>query len=100
MLLIYFAISVGHLFNRHRVAASVIAYVLISALANLIMNTIIIAMADTGVFEWMQDLLIKNGGSYPFTLFAFGAIIAMNLVYCAAYFFGTNYILSRKLNLE
>ena len=100
ILLVYFAIAVGHLFSRHRIAASVIAYVLISSVGSQVLGFVVRALAETELMEWFMDTMFLFGSSFKVTISVLAVMILINLIYCAVWFFGTNYILSRKLNLE
>ena len=96
-LYLYLAMSIGHLFNKHRVAWCVGAYIAIDALMSALLGNVLrltVRMEDVieGFFSGMSDW-----GAAHTTIWI---MIAGSAVVSAVYFAITNYILSRKLNLE
>lgn len=98
ILIIYTSIAVGHLSNRHKMLASFVAFI---------------------IFNIFNQIFIKFTGSWTINMVHYrniapddfqGNILTIQLVICAviifsgllfgAYFAVTNYILSRRLNLE
>ena len=96
ILSIYLSISVGQLpqFNKHRVAAGVIAFFIINMIITNIQNFISRFM-DTG----MQYTAISN--NITFTLTMHDTLLFMiNILIAIALFMGTDWILNKKLNIE
>lgn len=91
---LYLAMSVGHLFNKNRVAMSVIAFIVINTVVSTLLGRLLSPMMDA-----VSRLI--NGMSGPTSFHAaMWIVIAGELIFCALYFAGTAYILHRKLNLE
>ena len=98
---IYLSICLGHLAKNHRVAWSVGAYILI----NVVMSNLLVLCAP--LFEKIPEewfFYIDEFGSHFNDFWAvaglLGAAIAVTLLIAAGFFFGANYILKNKLNLE
>jgi len=91
---IYLALSIGHLFNKNRVAFSVVAFIALNVVMNVLLNIILPPLNNT-LFSAVEHM---NGPS----AFHSSMWIAMagELVVSAVYFAGTEYILRKKLNLE
>ena len=98
---LYLAMSIGHLFNKNRIAWSVVAFIVLNTIVNTLAG---ILLANS--FDMFQNLIgsISNAGGFQSTMWAIHAtlwiIMAGELVQAAAYFIGTEYILRKKLNLE
>jgi len=92
--MIYASISIGHLFNKHRILSSFGAFIVLNLITTAISSTIGIASSIAGktLFDNIQSLLTIH----LFLIFA----ILFNLVFFIVYFIITNYILKNKLNLE
>lgn len=86
---LYLAMSLGHLFNKSRVALSVVAFIAINA----VMTTLLSVLPDI-------SLHIAPGHSMSAYHQAVWLAIATELVISAVYFAGTEFILRKKLNLE
>lgn len=91
---LYLAMSVGHLFNKNRVAMSVIAFIAINTIVSTLTGTLLSPLFDT-LFDFMRGL----SGAASFHSVVWIAM-AGELILCALYFAGTEFILRRKLNLE
>ena len=92
---IYLCIAIGHLFQRHRTAAAIVAYVLLSSVKSQLLNALGRLFGNTGLLSW-----IYNSSAFASSAYALLFYIGIMLVSCVIYFAGTAYILSRKLNLE
>lgn len=99
ILIVYASIAIGHLFNRHKLLASFGAFIVLSTLSQIFYTLIALIHGSTyfptihvsaGDFISRQPLI--QG------LMVYGIISSVLL--CAAYFTITNYILSKRLNLE
>ena len=91
---LYLAMSIGHLFNKNRVAMSVIAFIAVNAVVSGLLGRIVAA-----VFEPVVHLIDGMEGAASFHA-AMWTVIAGEMVLSAAYFAGTEFILRKKLNLE
>jgi len=91
---LYLAMALGHLANRHRAAMSVIAYIGINILLSILMN--LLFHMDFHINIRLDDLL----GKYGVIHFALWLWIGLTLLLDAVYFFCTDYILRKNLNLE
>lgn len=91
---LYLAMSIGHLFNKNRIAMSVIAFIAINAVISTLLGRLLSPMMDS-LFR------IVNGmaGAASFHAVMWIAM-AGELILCAVYFVGTEFILRKKLNLE
>lgn len=93
ILMIYTSISIGQLFQKHRILASFIAYICINSIVQLITSLLQLPYLVMSVNENISDF------SNAFTLG-----ISSSLIICAilaiVYAFVTEYIMRKKLNLE
>ncbi len=100
---IYFAIALGHLFGKHRIMISLLAFIAASAilraswdfgwefLSNFSVSRKFVRMIiDLPIEQWSSSLL------HLFML----VLLVSQLCKLALFFFGTERILSKKLNLE
>lgn len=97
---IYQSIALGHLARKNRAAASVLAFIGIS-----IGLTILISLLSPMTRTVGQDILELLNGDTAQTFIrglnrAVGVMLAWSAVQCVAFFFGSDAILTRKLNLE
>jgi len=100
ILIIYASIAIGHLFNQHKMLASFGAFIALSVfseiflkLFNLIPGT---AHSSNIHISSVHDLISMQPA---IQLMIASGIIFTGLV-CAAYFAVTNFIMSKRLNLE
>mgnify|MGYP001114683116 CR=1 FL=1 len=91
---LYLSMSVGHLFHKNRVAMSVVAFIAINALMSTLLNVI-----SSGLGPILRPLLTGQSGQWLYH-HSIWAAIAWELVLCAIYFAGTEFILRKRLNLE
>lgn len=102
ILLIYAAMALGHLTHRHRIIASVVAFIGLYTISLVLfwhgIRIIAAAMPHTihNFFSWAAQNL---GVKYNLHL-GLWFIIAITGLSAAAYFAITNYILTNRLNLE
>ncbi|MGT2911903.1 hypothetical protein ACVR1I_09360 [Streptococcus cameli] len=89
ILLAYFAISIGQLFKDHRVLMAVVAYVGISFVLGTFSS---IATLSLGLFS-ASNSEVFFPFSHPFHLI-------LNIILIPVYYFGTHYIMTKKLNLQ
>ena len=97
---IYQAISLGHLAKKNRVAMSVIAFVGINLALSMVISVIgrLFGSIDVNftleTFDEPMEMLVSYGTKALWTL------IAWSVLKSVGFFFGTDLILSKKLNLE
>lgn len=98
ILLVYASIAIGHLFNRHKMLASFGAFIGLNTLAQIyfMLAGYIIKIAH---FYHFSLYSISSNELVQFQLMLFIGFIFIGLQW-AAYFAATNFILSKRLNLE
>jgi len=99
ILIIYASIAIGHLFNRHKMLASFGAFITLNVLTQIFLKLASLIQEIThfpNIHIASNDFL---GSLSAIHLLICYAIIIIGLL-CAAYFAATNYILSKRLNLE
>lgn len=94
---LYLAMSIGHLFNKNRVIMSVVGYIGINTALNLIGSICMVIIGTNsrpivGFFNSLQVFTLVHS-------FLWGMIL-VELILSAVFFFGTEYILRKRLNLE
>lgn len=92
ILLIYVSIAVGHLFNGHKVLGSFISYIAISTIIQILVTLILLFWAR------IAGSTLAELEAIPQQVFPFSIIFA--LICNVIYYYVTNYIFKRKLNLE
>ena len=99
VLIIYASIAIGQLFNRHRVLASLGAFIVLNTVSQILV-TIAYAIPS---FTWLRadNYVVNDFHTIEpiFHLVVWLSIIFFGLL-SAGYFFVTNHILSKRLNLE
>ena len=97
---IYAAISLGHMAKKHRAGWAFAAYIGISMAQSILLSALVPLLANMPD-EWFfyMDGYGVHGMQWVAAA-ALGATILWQLVKCAAFFFGSDYILKNKLNLE
>lgn len=97
ILAIYAAISLGHLFRRHRILAAFGAYIVLSIIESLLSELV---YGIWGTFTMLEsNATIAAQGTWLFHQLLFPGLI-VTIVEIVACFVITNFVLSRKLNLE
>lgn len=91
---IYLAMSIGHLFNKNRIAISVIAFIAINAVLSALLGRLFSPLMDA-----LANIINSMDGMASFHS-AMWTAMAAELVFSAIYFAGTEFILRKKLNLE
>lgn len=92
ILLIYVSIAVGQLFNGHKVLGSFASYIAISTIMQIVI-TLILAIWALLAGSNLEELEVIPQLVFPFS-------IIISLVFNALFYFATDYIFKRKLNLE
>lgn len=91
--MIYAAISIGHLFNKSKILFSIGAFIGLSIISNLL-NSILMYIGSQ--INLSQTTLNGSNLILGFLLIS----IIISLIYLMIYFLITNYILTKRLNLE
>ncbi len=92
ILMIYAAIALGHLFNKHKLLASFGMYIVLGTISKIFLSVYALSI---GHFE-----NIENVGTFFESQIAFFLVFIYVTVIAAVYFLLTQYILKKKLNLE
>ena len=103
---IYAAMAIGQLTGKHRLLASLGAYIAIN-IALTVLATVIIVVGDmTGIDVWLSEWLLSieasvgmNDDGFILVQAGLGAAFAVVIVQLAAFHVITERILSKKLNL-
>lgn len=102
---LYLAMAIGHLFQKHRVAWSVGAYIALNAVLSALMDLLPVGFGAVGdsfylSFFGLHLTLDGSGGDFIFSHGTIWLLIVSDILLAAACFAGTRYILRRRLNLE
>jgi len=92
ILLIYVSVAVGHLFTGHKVLGSFASYIVINTAVQLITLFIMFGWAH------FSRIPIEELENLPHAICLM--IILLGTIYSISYYITTNYIFSKKLNLE
>lgn len=96
---VYLAIALGHLVHKHRVAMSFVWYIAINTVLTFIGAVFRnVAVNMPSFTDFIFGTMIQWANSEVHTAMWLG--IAIFAVQAAVFYFGTNYILKNKLNLE
>ncbi|MCW3490687.1 hypothetical protein [Dethiobacter alkaliphilus] len=97
VLIIYASIAIGHLFNQHRIIASVGAFIALSTITQILVALLAVVFRFSininNSFETFQAV-------EPMIHIVMWVIILTTALPALGYFLITNYILSNRLNLE
>ncbi len=100
---LYFSMSLGHLANRHRILMSVVAYIGISMVLSFISGFFMIMANTVPFFRTFFNSINFDSGVNGF-IAALHLVCIASIVACviqsAIFFFGSERILSKYLNLE
>lgn len=98
---LYLAMAIGHLFGKNRIALSVVAYIAIQTILNTVL-TVPLAVVGEWAGEQINYFLADTMANNAWAVIhgGFWLLILGTCVVGAVFFFGTEYILRRKLNLE
>lgn len=98
--MLYLAMAIGHLFNKGRAAMSVVAYIGIHVVVSSLLGFTNNVFGDM-LYNFFDSLFWgKNGYPWRAVHTSLWFSILVVAVGGAAYFFLTEYILRRRLNLE
>lgn len=96
---LYFSMALGHLANKHRVMMSVVAFIAISMIVNFVSGFVMITPIFRSFFDMFETMPDLQGGILLLHT-VFTASLVFSAVQFAVFFFGTERILSKRLNLE
>ncbi|MBC3887759.1 ABC transporter permease [Acetobacterium paludosum] len=96
ILLIYASISIGQLFNQHRVLASFGAYIVITIVLQIIVSIILVAVPLLANL----DILFSGIDGIKAAQWFINGTTLINLALCVMFYFCTQYIMEKHLNLE
>ena len=94
----YVSMALGHLAQRHRIIMSVVAYLVISMALSFLSGAGMLLLDGSGILHALSPM-IGHSAHTGMQLMFFG-LLTWNILQLAAFFFGTERILSKKLNLE
>ena len=94
LLQIYLSCSIGQLFKKHRIMWSVLTYFGISVLIEIVSVTSLVGLDLWNVFDEVMETATARLN------LVLASVLAVQLGLCALYFFLTERILRKKLNLE
>jgi hypothetical protein len=100
---IYASMTLGHLFNNHRVAFSVGAYLAISVAMSMLGSISVTIFSHTSGLNWLINAVTAffSAGESTNAFWAmYGTSIGVTLLQLAAFYITTERILAKKLNLE
>lgn len=95
-LMAYAAMSIGYSFSRRKGLISIGAFLVLTFVSNMI-TSLVTSLFDFGVIA--SNVSMTVGAMASVHLF-FLVMTAVTLVYCAAYYVVTTYMLKHKLNME
>ncbi len=98
ILQMYVAMCVGQLFQKHRILASIGAYLILVWVFNMILGVLFATMvSNQNLMEWLRHWVANTNGSEHVIVWG---IILGGIVVDGLHFFTSNYILKNRLNLE
>lgn len=97
LIYIYFCIAVGSLFNGHRTLMAVITFFAVNTVSQIIISVFMISVGYFSIAANAEVTPIEIMGVFN-KLMIFSAVFSLILYSVMAYI--TNYIMSKKLNLE
>ncbi|MGL4283391.1 hypothetical protein [Eubacterium aggregans] len=95
---LYFAITLGQLFNKNRILVAIGAYVLINIVLQ-ILGTIAVFVMSFNI-EGLVWQISSPVDAMPAMIGVLGLLFFIGTALSAGCFFGSNYILKNRLNLE
>ncbi len=99
----YFSMALGHLSGKRRIMMSVVAFIVISMVFGFINGLAMIILSKVPFFQSFVQRIDMMPGTQGVALVMHLALlgsIIYSLIQLAIFFFGTERILSRRLNLE
>ena len=102
LLYIYFCIAVGSLFNSHKTLMSILTFVVVNTVGQIV-NSVIMVIGGLSSYMSM-DTADMNAAAADMFISSYGKLMwgssIFSVILYAAMAIGTNYIMSKKLNLE
>lgn len=95
---LYLSMAIGHLGQKHRAGASVLAYVGIEIVLNMVTSLLLVPLVTGLVGKSPTLIWHPTAGSILWAVFGWTMLAA--IVKTAIFYFPTRYILKRHLNLE
>lgn len=94
ILMIYAAISVGQMFQKHKVLGSFLGYIAIHTILQLL-NSVLLVPA---MFSMRFDSTMADAAKTMLPYYYF--MLGEGIILCIAFFFMTEYFMKKKLNLD
>lgn len=102
LLYIYFCIAVGSLFNSHKTLMSILTFVVVNTVGQIV-NSVIMVIGGLSSYMSMNTADM-NAATADMFISSYGKLMwgssIFSVILYAAMAIGTNYIMSKKLNLE
>ncbi len=102
LLYIYFCIAVGSLFNSHKTLMSILTFVVVNTVGQIV-NSVIMVIGGLSSYMSMNTADMNDAAADMF-ISSYGKLMWGSSIFSvflyAAMAIGTNYIMSKKLNLE
>lgn len=99
ILILYASMAIGHLFNRHKILASIGAFIALSTITQILFILLARIFSSLHIHDILLDTTNFLNLEVTVHLGIWFAIFAIGLL-ATGYFVITNYILSNRLNLE
>lgn len=99
ILIVYASIALGHLFSQHKMLASFGAFIVLNTLTQVFLKLISL----TPVISYFSNILVTSNdliGMQSVLQMVIAFVIVITSFLCIAYFTITNFILSKRLNLD
>lgn len=94
ILMIYAAISVGQMFQKHKVLGSFLGYIVIHTLLQLVNSVLLVPV----MFSMRFDITMADAAKAMLPYYYF--MLGESIILCIAFFFMTEYFMKKKLNLD
>lgn len=94
ILMIYAAISVGQMFQKHKVLGSFLGYIAIHTILQLLNSVLLVPVMFSMRFD--STIADTTKAMLPYSYFMLGE----GIILCIAFFFMTEYFMKKKLNLD
>ena len=101
--IIYASMAMGHLANKHRVGASVGAFIVLNVAITMIASTFMLVLSSIQGGEWLSNFmsgLLEGLTNTGVSWLAFAAISLLNILQIVAFYIITERILAKRLNLD
>lgn len=102
LLYIYFCIAVGSLFNSHKTLMSILTFVVVNTVGQIVNSVIMVIVGLSGYMS--LNTAYMNAATADMFISSYGKLMwgssIFSVILYVAMAIGTNYIMSKKLNLE